>query len=76
MTRKDLLAKEQRATCEERSTDHLDPAEFCRLVLSRRHLVRDNRMGATADAVIDPISGKRYQVDLDRLHRFFERAAG
>ena len=76
MTRNDLLSKEYRATCEERSTDHLDPAEFCRLLLSRRHLIRDNKTGATADAVIDLISGKRYQVDLDRLNRFIERAAG
>lgn len=76
MTRKSLLAKEQQATGEERSTHHLDPAEFCRLLLSRRHLIRDNKTGASADAVIDPAAGKRYQVDLDRLNRFIERAAG
>lgn len=73
---KDSQGKDQTETREERSTDHLDPAEFCRLLLSRRHLIRDNKTGATADAVVDPISGKRYQVDLDRLNRFIERAAG
>ena len=58
------------------NTDVLDPAEFCRLLLSRRHLIRENTTGAAASAVVDPISGKRYRVDVDRLDRFLQRAAG
>jgi hypothetical protein len=68
--------KEVKTVHNEINTDQLDPADFCRLLLSRQHLIRDNAMGAAASAVVDPASGKRYRVDVDRLNRFLERAAG
>ena len=64
------------ANCQEKDADLLDPAEFCRLLLSRKHLIRDNRTGASAMALVDPVSGKRYQVDGDGFDQFIERAAG
>jgi hypothetical protein len=68
--------KELKTVHQETNTDHLDPAEFCRLLLSRRHLIRENTVGAAASAVVDPVSGQRYRVDVDRLDRFLERTAG
>ena len=58
------------------NTYSLDPSEFCRMLLSRRHLVRANEMSASANVVIDADTGKRYHVDAGRFDRFLEHLAG
>ena len=73
---KDQPSEQVAANCQKTGAEVLDPAEFCRLILSRKHLLRDNRTGSSAMALIDPISGERYQVDGDRLDQFIERIAG
>lgn len=73
---KDFTSEQASLNSQENDSDHLDPAEFCRLLLSRKHLIRENRTGTSAMSLLDPISGKRYKVDGDRLDRFIQRVAG
>jgi hypothetical protein len=70
------LRGESMAKSQETNTCSLDPAEFCRLLLSRRRLVRANEISASANVVVDPLTGKRYHVDAGRLDRFLERLTG
>jgi len=70
------LRKESTAESQETNACSLDPAEFCQLLLSRRRLVRADEISASANVVIDPLTGERYHVDAGRLDRFLERLAG
>ena len=73
---RNLVSEKQVSKCDENGAYLLDPAEFCRLLLSRKHLIRDDRTGGSAMGLIDPISGERFKVDGSRLDRFIERIAG
>jgi hypothetical protein len=70
------MRKDQIANDQQENVQLLDPIEFCRLLLSRRHLVRRDRTNAGARTVVDRVSGKRYQVDAGHLDRFIESLAG
>jgi hypothetical protein len=59
----------------EANTASLDPTEFCGLLLSRPHLLRGSRLNDWANVVVEPGSGKRYQVDAGLLRRYIESLA-
>lgn len=54
------------------STEFLEPAEFCRLLLSRKRLVRVDSTGDQVRILLDRSTGKRYQIDQRRLDQFVE----
>lgn len=68
--------KESLAINQLTDTDSVDPAQFCRLLLSRQHLVRAPEISASANVVIDAVTGKRYRVDARRFDQFLEHLAG
>jgi hypothetical protein len=45
----------------------VSPAEFCRLLLSRRRFVRSDVHGANLKGLFDPATGMRFFVEADRL---------
>jgi hypothetical protein len=54
----------------------LEPAEFCRLLLSRRQLVRFNGIAAGVLGLLDPITDEVFQVHAAALERYAERLVG
>jgi hypothetical protein len=70
------LSKEDLIKNQETDAYSLDPAQFCRLLLSRRHLVRAHEISASANVVIDSVTGNRYHVDASRFDQFLEQLAG
>ena len=59
-------------TNQDTSTEFLEPAEFCRLLLSRKRLVRVDSTGGDVRILLDRSTGKRYQIDERRLDQFVE----
>ena len=51
----------------------LDPEEFCRLLLSRRRLVRYDTLGSPACRLLDEISGEEFNVEEADLDRYVEK---
>ena len=54
------------------TTEFLEPAEFCRLLLSRKRLVRVDSTGGQVRILLDRSTGKRYQIDGGQLDQFVE----
>jgi hypothetical protein len=51
----------------------LEPAEFCRLLLSRRQLVRCQSAGSGMLGLLDPRTDEVFQVNVATLDRYTER---
>lgn len=51
----------------------LEPEEFCRLLLSRRRLVRYDKFGTHACRLLDETSGELFNVEESKLDRYVEK---
>lgn len=51
----------------------LEPAEFCRLLLSRRRLVRYDTLSSPACRLLDEASGEVFNVEEAKLDQYAER---
>ncbi len=47
----------------------VDPAEFCRLLVSHRKLVRANEQAADVQGILDLETGQRFLIERERLFR-------
>src|SRR5262249_8123910 len=54
----------------EENAASLDPAEFCQLLLSRKHLSRISQPTDSTNVIVDTTTGKRYEVEAGLLNRY------
>lgn len=64
----------QQAT-EKRLSRLLEPDEFCKLLLSRRRLVRFDKKSTTACRLIDESTGEVFDVEEAELDKYIEKEA-
>ena len=59
---------DRRRTMRERlNSTFVEPDEFLRLLLSRRVLVRSDRQEGNIRGLLDPITGRRFVIERERL---------
>lgn len=51
----------------------LEPEEFCRLLLSRRRLVRYDTLGSPDCRLLDETNGELFNVEESKLDRYVEK---